>query len=200
MRRHLVIFVKAPRAGAVKTRLGAHIGMVEAARIYRGMIDQLCRRLSRDPRWQLSLAVTPDGFRVAGIPCIPQGRGDLGLRMAGVFSGLPPGPAVIVGSDIPDLGPSQIWEAFLSLGRNDAVFGPSTDGGYWLIGLNRRRASPKLFDGVRWSSGHELADTLKNLKGRRFELLQPLNDIDTIEDWREWLRSKKSARSRSGAA
>lgn len=189
MKRQVVIFVKAPRVGAVKTRLGAHLGMVEAARIYGRMTSELCRRLTRDRRWTVRVAVTPDRFRMAGIASMPQGQGDLGRRMGRVLRTLPPGPVVIVGSDIPDLGAVHIWKAFRALGRRDAVFGPSTDGGYWLVGLNRRRSAPQLFEGVRWSSGHELADTLENLRGRSVELLEPLNDIDTLEDWQEWQRS-----------
>lgn len=196
--RQLVIFVKAPRLGAVKTRLGAHIGLVEATRIYRGMISDLCRRLIHDRRWTVRLAVTPDNFRIPGIAALLQGSGDLGQRMGRVFHTLRPGPVVIVGSDIPDLGPEHVWKAFQALGRSDAVFGPSTDGGYWLIGLNRRRPAPRLFDGVRWSSGHELADTVRNLRGRSFELLDPLSDIDTIEDWREWQHAKEARRRDRG--
>lgn len=192
MNRQLIIFVKEPRVGAVKTRLGAEIGMAEAARIYRGMIADLCRRLARDPRWAVSFAVSPDSFQLKDFLCTPQGPGDLGQRMGRAFHQSPPGPVVIVGSDIPALRPSHIWSAFQALGRSEAVFGPSLDGGYWLIGLGRRRPAPRLFDGVRWSSGNELADTLENLRGRSVELLDPLNDIDTIDDWRAWQLSKRA--------
>lgn len=197
MNRQLVIFVKEPRVGAVKTRLGAETGMVEAARIYRGIVADLCRRLAGEPRWAVSFAVTPDSFRMKGFACRPQGPGDLGLRMGRVFRQLPPGPVVIVGSDIPALGPSHIWDAFQALGRSEAVFGPSSDGGYWLIGLGRRRPTPRLFEDVRWSSGNELADTMENLGGRSVELLDPLNDIDTIDDWRAWQQSKRANGARA---
>lgn len=152
-----------------------------------------------DPRWDSYIAVTPDSYRAAGLPTIPQGRGDLGQRMARVFEALPPGPAVIVGSDIPDLDAHHVAAAFQKLGRVDAVFGPSEDGGYWLVGLNRLRAAPDLFHGVRWSSGSELSDTIANLAGRSYALLETLNDIDTIDDWRRW-RAGREANAPAGEA
>ena len=197
MKRQLVIFVKAPRAGAVKTRLGIDLGMVEAARIYRGMISGLTRRLAGDRRWEARFAVAPDNFQMQGYATAPQGSGNLGSRMGRIFFDSGPGPVVIIGSDIPDLGRPHIWNAFRALGRNEAVFGPSTDGGYWLIGLNRRRATPHLFRGVRWSSGYELEDTTANLRGRSVAFLDPLNDIDTVDDWREWKRSRKELEARA---
>lgn len=192
MHKQLVIFAKEPRLGAVKSRLGSQLGAVEALRFYRQTLKTVFQRLGRDLRWDSYVAVTPDSYRAAGLPTIPQGRGDLGLRMARVFEALPPGPAVIVGSDIPDLKARHVAAAFQQLGRVDAVFGPSEDGGYWLVGLNRVRASPDLFSGVRWSSGFELADTVANLAGRRYALLETLNDVDTIDDWRRW-RARTSA-------
>src|SRR3546814_16124850 len=82
---------------------------------------------------------------------------------------LPPGPAVIIGTDIPDIRPRHAAAAFRALGRHDAVFGPAADGGYWLVGLRRRPTIPRAFDGVRWSTEHALADTRANLRPRRSE-------------------------------
>ncbi len=103
--------------------------------------------------------------------------------MGRLLRALPPGPAVIVGSDIPDLRPVHVAQAFQMLGGHDWVFGPAGDGGYWLIGARRRRAAPRVtFAGVRWSSPHALADTLANLKGARIGFLEALADVDTGED------------------
>ncbi len=98
--------------------------------------------------------------------------------MANVARELPPGPVVIVGSDIPDIAPNHIAKAFRALGDNDAVFGPATDGGYWLVGLRRRPRFLDPFAGVRWSSVHALADTLANLAGRRVAFVDLLSDVD----------------------
>lgn len=189
MTRHLVVMVKAARAGRVKTRLGRDIGMTEAAWWFRHQVAALLRRLE-DPRWQITLAVAPDNAERSGrewprhLPKRAQGPGDLGTRMARVFYTMPPGPVLIIGADIPGIARSHIAKGFAALGRSDAVFGPATDGGYWLIGLNRRRAlPPRLFRGVRWSTEHALADTLATLPSdARVRFVETLRDVDGAED------------------
>jgi rSAM/selenodomain-associated transferase 1 len=189
---HLVIMAKSPRAGQAKRRLGADIGPVAACRIYRACLAHTLRRLGADPRWHTILAVTPDsdatrGFwprvgRSRSLARLGQGAGDLGQRMQRLFVRLPPGPVIIVGTDVASLRPSHIAHAFRLLGANDAVLGPAQDGGFWLIGLKR---SPHLlapFSGVRWSSPHTLADTLANLAGRRVAYAATLADIDTANN------------------
>ncbi len=107
----------------------------------------------------------------------------MGARMGRLLRALPPGPVVIVGSDIPDLRPVHVARAFRLLGESDWVFGPAGDGGYWLIGARRRRAPPReTFANVRWSSAHALADTCANLKGARIGFLEELADVDTGDD------------------
>ena len=205
--RHLIVFLRAPRLGAVKTRLAADIGALAAWRFYRGCTARIIGRVARDPRWCTRLAVTPDRFAGAGfwpahLDRMAQGRGDLGDRMARAFGRLPPGPAVIVGSDMPELDAAHVARAFLALGRHDAVFGPATDGGYWLVGLARRRPPPRgLFLGVRWSTEHALADSLASLPGRyRIALLEQRADIDDGADYRRWRDPAREHRDASNSA
>jgi rSAM/selenodomain-associated transferase 1 len=178
--RHLVIFTRQPRLGSGKRRLARDIGRVAALRFQRAMLSLLLRRLGRDRRWTTWLAVTPDrsGPWPARLPVVPQGPGDVGQRMGRVARMLPRGPVVIIGSDIPGITAGDIAGAFKALGHRDAVFGPATDGGYWLVGLRRRPRMLVPFDDVRWSSEHALKDTLANLAGRSVGLLRPLTDID----------------------
>lgn len=185
----LIVMAKAPRAGRIKQRLAASVGAVSAARFYRTCLTHTLMRLGRDPRWRMVLAVSPDGDVIApywprGIERVAQGGGDLGTRMQRLFRRLPPGPAIIVGSDIPAIRPSDIASAFRLLGKSDAVFGRAADGGYWLVGLRRcpRVLSP--FANVRWSSLHALADTLRNFAGLRIAFAATLSDVDTGEDYR----------------
>jgi uncharacterized protein len=191
--RHLVIFLRVPRLGRVKSRLAAGIGAVAALRFYRETSARLLRGLARDRRWRSELWVTPDGDRQARFPGRAarrgQGAGDLGRRMARVFTVLPPGPAVIIGSDIPEITRDHIWAAFRALGRTEAVFGPAADGGYWLVGLRRRPRVPReLFARVRWSSPHALADTLAGLpRGMSVARLETLHDIDEPADYARWM-------------
>ncbi len=194
-RGHLVVMARAPRLGAVKRRLARDLGDLAAWRFYRMTAGRLLQELSADPRWRSWLALTPDRAARTGHglwpvtrarpprALLPQGPGDLGARMGRLLRALPPGPVVIVGSDIPDLRPVHVARAFGLLGRHDWVFGPAGDGGYWLIGARRRRAPPReTFAGVRWSSPNALADTLANLKGARVGFLEELADVDTGED------------------
>jgi glycosyltransferase A (GT-A) superfamily protein (DUF2064 family) len=113
--------------------------------------------------------------------------------MARPIAELPPGPVVIVGSDIPEIERDHVAAAFRALGEHDAVFGPARDGGYWLVGLRRRPSRAHPFGrGVRWSSAHALADTLACLGGRRHCLLERLSDIDTAADYSAWLARKRA--------
>ncbi len=187
--RHLVIFAKEPVPGRVKTRLARGIGTVAAAWWFRRQALGLVRRLGRDPRWRTWIAVSPDAAGMASrlwpahLPRIPQGGGDLGARMARAFRALPPGPACIAGADIPGIGPRHIAEAFAALGRAEAVIGPATDGGYWLIGLRRGRAAPAgLFRDVRWSTAHARTDTEASLAPLSIAHAATLSDVDTEAD------------------
>ncbi len=186
---HLVIMARVPRLGTGKRRLARDLGALAAWRFQRRMLGRVLRRLARDPRWTTWLALTPDRVARAGrgswparCTCVSQGPGDLGARMARLLRTLPPGPVVIVGSDIPDLRPTHVARAFRALGDHDWVFGPAADGGYWLLGARRRRPPRETFAQVRWSSAHALADTLANLKGARIATLEALIDVDTGDD------------------
>ncbi|MDU8910088.1 TIGR04282 family arsenosugar biosynthesis glycosyltransferase [Aestuariicoccus sp. MJ-SS9] len=188
MRRQLVVMLKEPRPGRVKTRLGRDIGMTSAAWWFRHQTRQLLRRLE-DPRWDLVLAVAPDReglqSRVwpAHLPRVAQGRGDLGDRMARLMRTLPRGPVCIIGGDIPGVTRAHVRRAFRALGDHDAVFGPAPDGGYWLTGLKRVSPPPvTLFDKVRWSSEHALADSIASLGGLPVALTDRLDDVDTLAD------------------
>ncbi|MFZ1070275.1 MAG: TIGR04282 family arsenosugar biosynthesis glycosyltransferase [Methyloceanibacter sp.] len=179
---------KSPRAGRAKRRLAATIGAISATRFYRSCLSHTLMRLARDPRWQTLLAVSPDSevrapFWPRAIERQPQGQGDLGARMQRLFRTLPPGPTIIVGSDIPAIKASDIARAFRLLGNADAVFGRAPDGGYWLVGLRRTPRLLAPFAGVRWSGPHALADTLGNLKGR-VAFAATLSDVDTEENYR----------------
>jgi hypothetical protein len=176
-RRTLIVFARAPRMGRVKRRLALTIGDLAALRFYRRTLRRLLRRVARDKRWRTLGAVTPDHARLSGLRCIPQGRGDLGRRMMRALARAR-GPVVLVGADIPNLGPRQISAAFRALCAHDAVFGPARDGGYYLVGAKRPTLARWMFARVRWSSEHALADTHANLKHRSVALVELLDDVD----------------------
>ena len=184
----LIVMLKEPRAGRVKTRLGKDIGMTAAAWWFRHQVKRLLRRIE-DSRWNVVLAVAPDCAGLLSrvwpsyLPRIPQGHGDLGDRMARAMHSIPIGPVCVIGADIPGVGLKQIARAFAALGASDAVFGPALDGGYWLIGLRKTHPlPPTIFQDVRWSTEHALADTRACLGGLSVALIDELQDVDTIDD------------------
>lgn len=184
MRDTVFVFARAPRLGTVKRRLARAIGDRAALDFHRATLARLLRALARDRRFATLLAATPDRAATrwpVRVPLVWQGGGDLGRRMQRLMDLRRRGRAVIVGCDIPDLRPADVAAAFRALGRADAVFGPATDGGYWLVGFGPRRRAAA-FAKVRWSSAHALADTLANLRGLRVEHLRTLSDVDEAAD------------------
>lgn len=188
MKKQLVVMLKEPHLGRVKTRLAAGMGAVDATWWFRHQTRALLRRLE-DPRWELILAVSPDseGLRSPVWPVhlerIAQGGGTLGDRMMRIFRKLPRGPVLIIGGDIPDIQKHHIADGFAALGSRQAIFGPAPDGGYWLVGLKRLVYPPAaLFAGVRWSTCHALADSKQAMAGLTIGEVATLRDVDTIED------------------
>ena len=184
----LVIMVKEPVAGRVKTRLARGVGTIAATFIYRNMLTSVATRLGGDRRWQTILAVSPDGALASTMlpPLglrVPQGGGSLGNRLQRLFDTLPAGPVVVIGTDIPAIETCDIAAAFRALGAHAAVFGPSRDGGYWLIGMKRRPRVARAFARVRWSSEHALADTTRNIERLSVAQLRHHDDVDTAEDY-----------------
>jgi glycosyltransferase A (GT-A) superfamily protein (DUF2064 family) len=94
----------------------------------------------------------------------------------------------LMGCDIPRAGAADVRAAFCGLGTADAVFGPASDGGYWLIALGPRRPGD-LFGQSRWSTRHALADTLKQFRHHRVGFIRSLPDVDTAVDYHRYFAS-----------
>ncbi len=190
----MVVFLKAPRSGLVKTRLARDLGNAGAVAAYREIVDHLLVEI-RDVQ-DLELRFTPDDAEPEISHWLnmewlaaPQGDGDLGRRLERAIAQHCAAGArkvVIIGADCPEITLTDIADAFDALERADLVLGPATDGGYWLIGL--RNPQPDLFHGMPWSSEILLNRTRE--KARHLQLrvaeLRTLTDIDTLEDWRRW--------------
>ncbi len=179
----LVIMAKEPVAGRVKTRLARDVGAVQATRFFRTNLAVTVRRLGCDRRWQTILAVAPDAaLKSSMLPAGPlrmsQGGGDLGVRLGHIFSAAPAGPLVIIGADIPNINARDIAAAFAGLRGADVVFGPSSDGGYWLVGLSARARRSANFAGIRWSTAFALADSKAALLAFRVSEITSKDDVD----------------------
>ncbi|WP_245889978.1 TIGR04282 family arsenosugar biosynthesis glycosyltransferase [Celeribacter persicus] len=188
MKPTLIVMVKEPYLGRVKTRLGLDLGLVAATWWYRHQVMRTLRNL-RDPRWRIVLAVSPDreGMRSriwpGYLPRIPQGSGDLGSRMARCLAYVGGAPSCLIGSDIPGIRKHHIQAAFAGFGSYSAMIGPATDGGYWLIGLRHPAQQPAGFlRNVRWSTEYALEDTLASAPSLNWGRCDVLSDVDTGAD------------------
>jgi uncharacterized protein len=189
--RLLIVFVKAPRVGAVKTRLAQEIGAERACDAYQELVRAVLAKI--EPLANVQLRYSPDDaqsevqpWRKSSWTTTAQGAGDLGERLARAFSdAFKSGTSrvVIIGSDCPWLDVADIEEAWSELESHDVVLGPARDGGYWLIGL--RGPLPELFAGIAWSTPDVLKQTIERASARdlRVRLLRELRDVDTFEDW-----------------
>ena len=188
-RGHLIIFVKQPAMGKVKTRLAADIGTVKATFWYRWQLHRLLRTFKGPLPYSKHLFVSPQSglqyfkpYENKGWRVSQQSHGDLGQRMAKAFLTVGAGPRLLIGSDIPAISKQHIELAFKQLMSADAVFGPAEDGGYWLIGLSRF-VKPPVLKNIRWSSDYALSDTLNKFGSDiRMEYLPILSDIDRGSD------------------
>lgn len=199
-RRRLILFARFPVAGKVKTRLIPALGAEGAAALHRRLVLRSLRTahaLCQSQNVELEIRFAGDDANPMqhwlgdGSLCRPQCEGDLGRRMAGAFAdsfreGSP--ATVIIGSDCPSLTPGILAAAFESLKTNPVVFGPATDGGYYLIGLTQ--PVPELFQGVAWGTETVLAQSKEILArlSSKPALLQPLDDLDRPEDVAAWKR------------
>ncbi len=191
----LIVFLKAPRPGFVKTRLSATLGARQACEAYRHLVETLLRQLAVLKNVELCFAPDDAGSEIkpwaqTDWRLAAQGPGDLGRRLDRAFARTfdeGTGRVVVIGSDCPDVSPGDIQAAWTALLSHDVVLGPATDGGYWLIGL--RAPQPGLFADVAWSTNGVLDETLERSRaaGLKTLLLRKLTDVDTEADWRRFL-------------
>ncbi len=193
----LLVFAKPPRIGLSKTRLAKGMGPTAARRIASFTLSRTLRA-AQASGCRVIVYVSPDiqacdarGF-FKGFDLEPQGSGDLTRRLGRGLREAPAGPVMFIGADTPDISPARLKQAVSALRRNDAVFGPARDGGFWLFGLHKRPQTKAPFDGVRWSGPHAMEDVWSRLPPRsRIGLLDQLIDIDEIADWKQWSRQKR---------
>ena len=188
----VIVFARAPVAGAVKTRLIPRLGAEGAARLQRRLIRTAVRTAQSFGAIELHATRRHAWLRTLGVPVRVQCGADLGDRM---FRALRRRPgAVLIGSDVPELRARDLERAARLLPGTDVVLAPAEDGGYALIAA--RRIDARVFEGVRWGSADVLAQTLLNISksGLRYRLLRTVWDVDRPHDVDRirWLRSSSA--------
>ena len=216
MKRRLIVFTRYPEPGQTKTRLIPALGTEGAAELQRQMTEYI---LAQALQFAAPRGVGIDVYYCGGsrqqmrdwlgrdIGLKAQATGELDQRMGQAFTEAFAAGAdevVIIGTDIPGLGPCILANAFDALVDKDLVFGPAFDGGYYLIGANRAgytRVGSALFAAIEWGSATVLQKTLKIASEHQtaFTLLEKLRDVDRIEDIPVWeaVSGKSSARRRA---
>ncbi len=184
----LLIFLREPILGKVKTRLAADIGDEAALNVYNELLTHTLT-VARSVPWIRQLWYSDQPTRTSVewelFEIHEQEGDDLGARMSHAFARAfdeGRGPAVLIGTDCPGLRAEHLHQAMDALGTCDVVIGPASDGGYYLIGL--REPQPELFEGIAWSTSTVLEDTIRicdtlQLHTKR---LTTLGDVDVKDD------------------
>lgn len=192
----LIIFIKNPEKGKVKTRLAASVGEEKALEIYNFLLKKTheivanlnCKKyvfysdkIAKNDIWESAIFEKK----------LQKGQ-DLGERMLNAFTEIFAIEGIknvaIIGSDCPSLKPQFIENAFAELRYNSFVIGPAYDGGYYLLAM--RQLCEEVFEQIIWSGDRVFSDTLKKINKmvKTHYLLPPLPDIDTLEDWELYMR------------
>lgn len=194
---HILVFLKAPEPNSVKTRLANAIGSKEAVTVYKKLVErQLSIFTAENP---IEIHFAPHDAKDSmttwlgdNYEYFPQCSGDLGQRLqSGILRAFESGAknVIAIGGDCPNLQLQEIQAAKYFLNNStDLVFGPTEDGGYYLIGLSAPHTS--LFEKIPWSSEHTLKASLKVATAKKLNIamLNTLYDIDTVEDYQRALR------------
>lgn len=185
----LMLFVRKPELGKVKTRLAKDLGEEKALEIYIKLLEHTRRisgSLEADKRvYYAGEIAEQDIWDVAVYQKEVQPNGDLGQKMEYAFStAFEEGykAVVIIGSDCYELNQTIIEQAYALLGEHDVVLGPAVDGGYYLLGMKQIHNS--FFRNKRWSTEHVFADTLADIRQSNlsYALLPTLSDVDHAKD------------------
>ncbi|MFH1673926.1 MAG: TIGR04282 family arsenosugar biosynthesis glycosyltransferase [Pseudomonadota bacterium] len=205
----ILVFVKYPEPGHVKTRLALCIGADAAAELYRAFILDILSTL-KIAGFPFRICFCPEDKRALLLDWLgkehhymPQRGQSLGERMKnGFVDAFADGNerVIIIGSDSPDLPPSILREAFDGLSIHDVVIGPSRDGGYYLIGFKKNTFLPSIFDNIPWSTPSVFSATMAVLRNSALDvyMLPEWNDIDTVDDIKQLvLRSSEGPFARS---
>lgn len=204
----IIVFVKYPEKGRVKTRLAEDIGSENAAELYKRFTEDILESLTDIKAAKLVFFCPRDRrkeFMIwlgGGYQFYPQLGNDLGERMKNAFTfGFKEGyqNMIILGSDSPDIPKAIIKEALNSLLIKDAVIGPAQDGGYYLIGFKKDSFNSSIFERIEWGANTVYGKTVDilNKKNISFHVLPQWRDIDTYEDMKVFFQNNQNKNMRA---
>ena len=204
----LIVVVKNPIPGAVKTRLQTRYTPRQAASLYTAFVRDLLQRIKSIEIDRRVIAYDPPDGKAdvralygQDWQYVPQVQKDLGSRMhMALVQQLKAGAsaAVLIGTDIPSLPVHYITSTFDLLSSKDVVLGPSTDGGYYLVGISK--PVPEIFENITWSTASVLSQTAAQIEnnGYSFGLVPPWFDVDTPEELDILLAHARATRLATG--
>ncbi|MEM7298924.1 MAG: TIGR04282 family arsenosugar biosynthesis glycosyltransferase [Bacteroidota bacterium] len=189
----LIVFIRVPELGKVKTRLAAQVGDEKALFIYKELLDhtfKICEQCKDVDTYIFLASSSPHKLNLTSTFKVSLQRGEsLGERMNNAFDQVfskEYEKALIIGSDCAQLKVDIIERAIIELGNSEIVIGPTLDGGYYLLGMTESHSF--LFQGIEWSTDTVFSSTIQKVENHnlRFTTLPVLSDIDYIEDWENY--------------
>ncbi|MBI9112289.1 TIGR04282 family arsenosugar biosynthesis glycosyltransferase [Maridesulfovibrio ferrireducens] len=200
MKQALLLFVKLPIAGKVKTRLGTSVGDAQAALFYTAFVQDLLTKIDNHGLETLIFfnqeePVTKYIEWLGNRKLFPQRGRNLGERMFNAFEdsfALDYTRCVLTGSDLPDLSPQTIEEGLSSLKKHAVCIGPAKDGGYYLIGFQNKKLTDIPFTAINWSTPRVFKQTIQKFKSNNLDpyILPEQADVDTLQDLEDLVQSK----------
>lgn len=194
MKKALIVFVKAPVPGAVKTRLQPHIAPDKIVKLYKSFVSEIISKCVQLKGVDKFLGCAPTGdndflrkiTETYTLKSFDQSGKNLGEKIVNAFQDYFKkgySEIVLIGSDSPTIPIEYIKKAFLELKKNDFVIGPCCDGGLYLIGA-KKKIIPEIFHNIPWDTSEVLNMVLKKINSLsiKFSMLPFWYDVDTIED------------------
>lgn len=191
----IIIFVKEPKLGFVKTRLAKNTQDKFVLELYQQFVKDIVKTLENS-NYAFKLCAYPNlkliNEKFGDFDNFLQEDGDLGFKMQKAFESqfdLGYEKIILIGSDTPYITKDIFDETFTNLRNNDIVLGPSIDGGYYLVAFNKQTFYTDTFKNIAWSTSEVLNQTQQRLHEKRVYLLKELNDIDIIEDLEDFYQN-----------
>ena len=200
-----ILFLKYPERGIVKTRLAKALGDDLTYELYQCFLADISAMTHRIKVQTIIVHSGPEGILFPdfpGIQCIRQRGSDIGERMYNAFAdvfALGFERCALTGSDIPDLPAGLVNDAFDKMDSADVVLGPSSDGGYYLIGCKQQDLRASIFHDMHWSTAGVFAETVKNIDeaGLKLASLTRWTDIDEFDDLINFYKRNKNLSTKS---